>query len=1060
MSRKLLAVVLLVSLSPPTVADGPETGVVTGRVVVDGAGLAGARVLLEGERGSTEVITDAEGVYRFGLVTPGTYAVTASQDQFKPSEGRVSVTAGGKVELDLLLVLTASEVVSVVAEAPLIDRFEVVAGATIPAGTADEISASNRTFYGAIDVLPGVTHDQESAYLDDTRPTVNGSLWQESSVYVDGVDTTYSMRGGGTRVIFPTTALAEMSVRSAGSGSEYGRNVGSHTNLIVKSGTNVFHGEAQGVFARDRWNSNYRAQPALAEDEELLESFEQKEERGELGEGVEPSEAAKNFLVFDAGERDGGSDDIEASLGGPIARDRVWFFLSRGEASTNRLDKLLDGTVLDVSTGVETWLAKLTAQPGGSHSLSVTYIDSPVERLFLLPPMADRYTSTLFDISGDVGSLSWNYAWSSRLFLETKVARQTSNENRVRPFDPMEKARDPDFLADQSLGALAPVNNDASYVQRRDNTWHNGWIFPLGYGTNEFPRDQLNIAVTQFAGKHELRYGLDLQQVRWNQEVRRPNLYSGFEFDTGNALGFENGCVGSLNEELRDTRCFFLDYNPADVVAAGRGTGRSDGRNDGAYVRDRIDLGRSWSLNLGLRLASQRLENDRGRRVIDSEDVSPRLTAVYDVKKDGRQLFSLSYGRFFTQTPQNLVNTNLQEDWTGASNALDLRMHYGAIGFVAARPASIACTLLDRFTGLPIVDDAGPYCVSLGSVRPGELWAFHDDPARNIDIDIEPYHRDEIVLGYERQFKGRWVLDAKAIWWRVDNLIGSTLQRDDQFGLFLLVENYDDYAGVLRELDWVDNFTAQGIGSREQAEAILDGFEDDNRDYRALQLQFNRPFRDGWALYSNLTLSRLEGATYGTPYDNLNDDYGRNLEFILTEDMLQLVDCELRGLPQSCVDDLREHLGEPLSTINRHGRMPIDREWIFKTFGFKRWHLGRHGLTLGGSFRWQAGSAFERTQSLFQPTIDIEDNAINQPVQTFLVPRGSLENGDFWSLNMSGAWDFALGGRARGRLRLEAANVLNEQAQVATNSRTGRPLRSRRSFQRPRILRVLAGISF
>ena len=43
---------------------------------------------------------------------------------------------------------------------------------------------------------------------------------------------------------------------------------------------------------------------------------------------------------------------------------------------------------------------------------------------------------------------------------------------------------------------------------------------------------------------------------------------------------------------------------------------------------------------------------------------------------------------------------------------------------------------------------------------------------RGLRVDIEPYYRDEFVLGYEWQFSDNWALDAKGIYWRVDNLVG------------------------------------------------------------------------------------------------------------------------------------------------------------------------------------------------------------------------------------------------------------------------------------------------
>src|SRR6185369_12182382 len=104
------------------------------------------------------------------------------------------------------------------------------------------------------------------------------------------------------------------------------------------------------------------------------------------------------------------------------------------------------------------------------------------------------------------------------------------------------------------------------------------------------------------------------------------------------------------------------------------------------------------------------------------------------------------------------------------------------------------------------------------------------------------YHRDELVLGYEWQFSSNWALDVKGIWWQVDDLIGSTLQRGPNFELFLLVENYSDYAKILRNLNWVNNFVSHGLGTEAQANAILDGFADDHRRYDAAQFQLNRRF--------------------------------------------------------------------------------------------------------------------------------------------------------------------------------------------------------------------------
>ena len=213
----------------------------------------------------------------------------------------------------------------------------------------------------------------------------------------------------------------------------------------------------------------------------------------------------------------------------------------------------------------------------------------------------------------------------------------------------------------------------------------------------------------------------------------------------------------------------------------------------------------------------------------------------------------------------------------------------------------------------------------------------------------------------------------------------------------------------------------------------------------------------------------MDGRTYGGgnggndlgAFDNLNDDYGRNLEVILTPQILAGIDCSANGLPANCTDQLAPHLGQPLSTINRDGELPIDRPVIFKSYGYKVWDVGKHGFNLGGLFVYQSGSPWQKTRATANPNVALEDTALNTTINTFLVPRGSFDNEDLFWLNLSGAWDFPLGFKSlNGQLRAEITNVTSEQETVAVSDRTGFPLRSRRSFQQPRKYRLLGSVRF
>ena len=74
--------------------------------------------------------------------------------------------------------------------------------------------------------------------------------------------------------------------------------------------------------------------------------------------------------------------------------------------------------------------ARSTSSPPRRHQLAATYIDAPIKRVYTHTPSFDKWTPTPHDLSGDIANLSWNFSISQDLFLETKLATQTSNENK------------------------------------------------------------------------------------------------------------------------------------------------------------------------------------------------------------------------------------------------------------------------------------------------------------------------------------------------------------------------------------------------------------------------------------------------------------------------------------------------------------------------------------------------------------------------------------------------------------------------------------------------------
>ena len=95
------------------------------------------------------------------------------------------------------------------------------------------------------------------------------------------------------------------------------------------------------------------------------------------------------------------------------------------------------------------------------------------------------------------------------------------------------------------------------------------------------------------------------------------------------------------------------------------------------------------------------------------------------------------------------------------------------------------------------------YTRSLGFVLPGLQYDLVDRGV--FDSDMEAYYKDEAILGWEWQFSRNWAIKADAIWWEVDNLIGSTTQlaenpANGRLTVFFLSANHDDYPKILNAI--------------------------------------------------------------------------------------------------------------------------------------------------------------------------------------------------------------------------------------------------------------------
>ena len=110
--------------------------------------------------------------------------------------------------------------------------------------------------------------------------------------------------------------------------------------------------------------------------------------------------------VLDLERPDDQIDSFETSLGGPIARNKAWFFASYGRLSDNRIDTLRDGTIANLSREAKPLIAKVNFQPSDNQQIALTAIDSPSVAVGLSGNPGDKFAIMSFPLNGRVQTFS------------------------------------------------------------------------------------------------------------------------------------------------------------------------------------------------------------------------------------------------------------------------------------------------------------------------------------------------------------------------------------------------------------------------------------------------------------------------------------------------------------------------------------------------------------------------------------------------------------------------------------------------------------------------------
>jgi len=244
-----------------------------------------------------EAITDGTGRYVIPQLLPGPYTVRAELSGFQPmTRNNMVVRVGEELTVPLALSLAGlTESLVVTAEAPLVESTSNRIGTNITSSEIDSLPSANRSQFSLMQTIPGLVPTLQVGSFEGGQFSANGQATTNNLFLVDGQNDNDSRRGGsqGTQARVSLDSMAEYQVQTHQYGAEYGGSTGVVVNSVTKSGTNKFAGRVFEYYQDDKL-------------------------------------AATDYFLKQAGEKnaDFGSNVYGGSIGGPIVRNKAFFFFN------------------------------------------------------------------------------------------------------------------------------------------------------------------------------------------------------------------------------------------------------------------------------------------------------------------------------------------------------------------------------------------------------------------------------------------------------------------------------------------------------------------------------------------------------------------------------------------------------------------------------------------------------------------------------------------------------------------------------------------------------------
>jgi hypothetical protein len=296
MRKALVCVCLLQLMFVGMLRAQANRATITGTVTdSSGAPIVGIEVAVKnlGTNAVTTVSTNGDGIYSVPNLFPGAYSVEFSKDGFKPVKyPSITLESTQVAQLNASLPVGAvNDTITITADAPVLDRESAAIGTNMKGDVATDLPLS---IYGggrfaenfAVALTPGY-----SPYSSPYGAVVNGSQWFTKDYTIDGTSGTSSIRGDSMETGPSMEAIQELQAQTSGIDSASAITNGGVMSFTLKSGTNKFHGSTFGYGHNEFLDAN----------------------------------SWTNDLTG-AAKTKARAWDYGASIGGPILKDKLFFF--------------------------------------------------------------------------------------------------------------------------------------------------------------------------------------------------------------------------------------------------------------------------------------------------------------------------------------------------------------------------------------------------------------------------------------------------------------------------------------------------------------------------------------------------------------------------------------------------------------------------------------------------------------------------------------------------------------------------------------------------------------